>query len=476
MNPLFDHRMNMSRRHLLGTAGYGIGAAALAQLCQASGTESLITDPVAHYAPKAKRVIHLTMSGAPSQIETFDHKPQLEQFNGTVLPDSVRMGQRVTGMTAQQKQIVHGSLHKFQRYGKSGVMLSEHLPHTGSIIDDLCLIKSVSTDQINHAPAMTFMLTGHQIAGRPSMGSWLTYGLGSPNSDLPGFVVLASKVSNAGGQPLYDYYWGPGFLPGKNQGVMLRSEKDAVLYLQNPPGVSTEVRRTMLDRLAAFNERQAAQFGDPEIRTRIAQYELAYRMQQSVPELTDLSGESEATYKLYGEDARRPGTFAANCLLARRLAERGVRYIQLFHPGWDHHDGIDSKLKQYCKDTDQASAALVKDLKQRGMLDDTLVIWGGEFGRSPVIQGKIGEASAGRDHHPRCFSMWMAGGGVKPGVYGETDDFSFNVVQDKVHVHDLQATILHLLGLDHEKLTFRHQGRAFRLTDVHGHVVKKILV
>ncbi|MBK1833821.1 DUF1501 domain-containing protein [Roseibacillus ishigakijimensis] len=475
MSFLQQPSLHLSRRHFLGSAGYGIGAAALAQLCQASGGQNPLENSLPHYAPKAKRVIHLMMSGAPSQIETFDYKPELNKYNNTELPDSVRMGQRVTGMTAAQKQLVHGSLHKFQRYGKSGVMLSEHLPHTGAIIDDLCLIKSVSTDQINHAPAMTFMLTGHQIAGRPSLGSWLTYGLGSPNEDLPGFVVLASKVSNPGGQPLYDYYWGPGFLPGKNQGVLLRSEEDAVLYLRNAPGIPRELRRSMLDKLSSFNQRQYDRYQDPEIRTRIAQYELAYRMQHSVPELTDLSGESEQTYQMYGEEARQPGTFAANCLLARRLAERGVRYIQLFHPGWDHHNDIDSQLKKYCRDTDQASAALVRDLKLRGLLDDTLVIWGGEFGRSPVIQGKVGSPSAGRDHHPRCFSMWMAGGGVKPGVYGETDDFSFNVTQGKVHVHDLQATILHLMGLDHEALTFRHQGRAFRLTDVHGHVVKEIL-
>jgi len=471
-----DSRIQVSRRHFLGSGGMGIGAAVLAQLTNAQAGVSTADDrPRWHHVPKAKRVIHLTMSGAPSQIETFDYKPQLMGYSGTELPDSVRMGQRVTGMTANQKQIVHGSLHGFKSFGKSGVMLSEHLPHTGSIIDELCLVKSAATDQINHAPAMTFMLTGHPIPGRPSMGSWLTYGIGSVNSDIPGYVVLASKVNNAAGQPLYDYYWGSGFLPGKNQGVMFRSEKDAVLYLNNPSGISRETRRKMLDRLAAFNERQADLFHDPEIRTRIAQYEMAYRMQQSVPDLTDLSEEPDSIYRLYGENARQPGTFAANCLLARRLAEKGVRYIQLFHPGWDHHSSIDEKLKAYCKDTDQPCAALVKDLKQRGMLDDTLVIWGGEFGRSPVIQGKIGTSSAGRDHHPRCFSMWMAGGGVKPGVYGETDDFSFNVVEDRFHVHDLQATVLHLLGLNHEALTFRHQGRAFRLTDVHGHVARHLL-
>ncbi len=474
INSFSEHQRELTRRHLFGMAGYGIGAAALMQLDRAATANDNITAGL-HHPPRAKRIIHLMMSGAPSQIETFDHKPDLAKFNGTEIPDSIRMGQRVTGMTKNQKQLVHGSLHGFKRYGKSGVMLSEHLPHTGAIIDDLCLIKSVSTDQINHAPAMTFMLTGHQIPGRPSLGSWLTYGLGSENSDLPGYIVLASQVDNAGGQPLYDYYWGPGFLPGKHQGVMLRSEKDPVLYLNNPPGINDSMRREMLDRLNRINQQHHDTFGDPEIKTRIAQYELAYRMQQSVPDLTDLSGETQQTYDLYGEDARVPGTFAANCLLARRLAERDVRYIQLFHPGWDHHSDIDAKLKQYCNATDQASAALVTDLKQRGLLDDTLVIWGGEFGRSPVIQGKIGESNAGRDHHPRCFSIWMAGGGVKPGVFGATDEFSFNVTEGKVHIHDLQATILHLMGIDHERLTYRHQGRAFRLTDVHGHVVKEIL-
>ncbi|MCC9643592.1 DUF1501 domain-containing protein [Rhodopirellula sp. JC740] len=474
-NSSLTNSFHLSRRHFLGATQLGIGAAALARIGLGGSSFAEGSSGGSHFPAKAKRIIHLTMSGAPSQIETFDHKPQLERFNGTELPDSIRMGQRVTGMTANQKQIVHGSLHKFQPYGQSGVMLSEHLPHTGSIIDDLCLVKSMSTDQINHAPAMTFMLTGHQIPGRPSMGAWLTYGLGSMNEDLPGFVVLASKVDNAAGQPLYDYYWGPGFLPSKHQGVMLRSEKDAVLYLNNPPGIPREVRRGMLDRLKEMNSIQYDAFGDPEIQTRIAQYELAYRMQQSVPELTDLSEETDETFELYGPDSRKPGSFAANCLLARRLAERGVRHIQLFHPGWDHHSSIDSKLKEYCRATDQASAALVKDLKRRGMLDDTLVIWGGEFGRSPVIQGEIGKPNAGRDHHPRCFSMWMAGGGVKPGVYGETDDFSFNVTSDRIHIHDLQATVLHLMGIDHERLTFRHQGRAFRLTDVHGEVAHKIL-
>ena len=478
MIPLNEYQRHLTRRHLLGMAGYGIGAAALLQLeseLLAGTATKADLPPGCHHQPKAKTIIHLMMSGAPSQIETFDYKSGLEKLSGTPIPDSVRMGQRVTGMTRNQKQLVHGSLHQFKRYGKSGVMLSEHLPHTGKIIDDLCLIKSATTDHINHAPAMTFMLTGHQIPGRPAMGSWLTYGMGSETKDLPGYVVLASKVNNSAGQPLYDYYWGAGFLPGKHQGVMLRSEKDTVLYLNNPPGINDKVRRAMLDRLGAVNRQHFDKYGAPETETRINQYELAYRMQQSVPELTDLSGESEHTYELYGEDARQPGTFAANCLLARRLAERGVRYIQLFHPGWDHHGDLDSKLKQYCKATDQASAGLVTDLKQRGMLDDTLVIWGGEFGRSPVIQGKIGSSKAGRDHHPRCFSMWMAGGGTKPGVYGKTDDFSFNVVEGKLHVHDLHATILHLMGIDHERLTFRHQGRAFRLTDVHGHVVKDIL-
>lgn len=478
MNPFAEYQLNLTRRHLLGMAGYGIGAAALMDLdsmALAQDVDDKVNPSGYHHAPKAKRIIHLMMSGAPSQVELFDHKPELTKRNGTLLPDSVRDGQRVTGMTSSQKQLVHGSLFGFKPYGKSGVQLGELIPHMGGMIDDLCLVKSVATDQINHAPAMTFMLSGHQIPGRPSMGSWLTYGLGSENENLPGYIVLASKVDNSGGQPLYDYYWGAGFLPGKHQGVMLRSDEDPVLYLNNPPGVPKTIRRSMLDRLKRLNEAHFQDYGDPEIKTRIAQYELAFRMQQSVPELTDLSKEPEHIYELYGSDAKKPGTFAANCLLARRLAERGVRYIQLFHPGWDHHSQLPKRLQKYCKDTDQASAALVTDLKQRGMLDDTLVIWGGEFGRSPVIQGKIGSEKSGRDHHPRCFSIWMAGAGVKPGVYGETDDFSFNVVDGRLHVHDLQATILHLMGIDHERLTYRHQGRAFRLTDVHGHVMKDIL-
>jgi hypothetical protein len=421
-------------------------------------------------------VIFLTQSGGPSQIELFDEKPRLKDLGGTELPESVRRGQRLTTMTANQKQLVMPAHTTFQRWGQSGATVSEWLPHIGAISDDVCFIKSMTTEQINHAPAMTFLLTGHQIPGRPSMGAWVSYGLGSPNRDLPEYVVLVSKMQRPSDQPLYDYYWGAGFLPSRFQGVKFRNAREPVLYLQNPEGLPSELRRAMLDGLGAINQQRLAQTGDPEIATRIRQYEMAYRMQTSVPDLTDLSDEPESIFEMYGPDARRPGSYAANCILARRMAERGVRFIQLFHPDWDHHSRLGSWCKTRCTDVDQPTAALVRDLKRRGLLEDTLVIWGGEFGRGVAGQGNWSTPEAGRDHHPRCFTMWVAGAGVRAGTtYGSTDEFSYNVAENPVHVHDLQATVLHLLGIDHTRLIFRAQGRDYRLTDVHGSVVSGIL-
>jgi len=433
---------------------------------------------VSRLAPKARRVIFLTQSGGPSQLELFDHKPGLRKWAGTELPESVRQGQRLTTMTANQKQLILPGITRFFQHGRSGAAISEWLPHLGRVADDVCFIKSMTTDQINHAPAMTKFLTGHQLAGRPSMGAWLSYGLGSVNQNLPDYLVLISKMLRPSDQPLYDHYWGSGFLPSRHQGVKLRNSKDPVLYLRDPDGLPRELRRGMLDGLGELNQMRFESAGDPEILTRIRQYEMAFRMQASVPELTDLSDEPDSTFELYGPDSRRPGSYAANCVLARRLAERGVRFIQLFHPDWDHHSRLPSWCTARCRDTDQPSAALVKDLKQRGMLDDTLVIWGGEFGRGVAGQGQWNSPEAGRDHHPRCFTLWMAGGGVKPGItYGATDDFSYNVVENPVHVRDLHATALHLLGVDHERLTYRAQGLDFRLTGVEeARVVRDVLL
>ncbi|MBL8239319.1 MAG: DUF1501 domain-containing protein [Bryobacterales bacterium] len=431
-----------------------------------------------HFAPKAKRVIFLTQSGGPSQLELFDHKPGLRKLAGMELPDSIRQGQRVTTMTSNQKQLVMPGVTRFARHGKSGTELGEWLPHLAKVVDDICLVKSMHTDQINHAPAMTQFLTGHQIPGRPSMGAWFSYGLGSENKNLPDYLVLLSKMLRPSDQPLYDHYWGSGFLPSRYQGVKLRNAKDPVLYLRDPEGMPREVRRGMLDGLAELNQHRLDQTGDPEIATRIRQYEMAYRMQASVPELTDLRDEPEEIFELYGPDSRRAGSYAANCILARRLAERGVRFIQLFHPDWDHHSRLPSWCTARCRDTDQPSAALVQDLKRRGMLDETLVLWGGEFGRSVVGQGDWQSIEAGRDHHPRCFTMWMAGGGVKPGIsYGATDDFSYNVAENGVHVRDLHATVMHLMGIDHARFTYRFQGLDFRLTGVEpSRVVRDVLV
>lgn len=458
----------ISRRAFLGSTAVGM----LGRTAFASGLEGL-----PHVAPTAKRIIYLFQSGGPSQLELFDPKPMLEKMYKQDLPDSVRKGQRLTTMSASQSSFpIVPSRYKFEQRGQSAAWVSEMLPHTAKIADDLCFIKSMHTEQINHDPAVTFFQTGFQIAGRPSIGSWISYGLGSENENLPSFIVLISPGQGGTGQPLYDRLWGAGFLPSKYQGVKFRSVGDPVLWLSNPQGFSRDDRRAYLDTTAAMNRLQFQDTGDPEIETRISQYEMAFRMQASVPELTDLSKESASTFELYGEDARKPGTFAANCLLARRLAERGVRFIQLFHRDWDHHGGLPKGLTARCKETDQPAAALITDLKQRGLLDDTLVVWGGEFGRTVYCQGRLTDTDYGRDHHPRCFTVWLSGGGVKPGMtLGSTDDFSYNITEDPVDVHDLHATILRCLGIDHTRLTYKYQGRHFRLTDVHGNVVKKVL-
>jgi hypothetical protein len=484
MNPLSDHRLLINRRHFFGRVG--LGASALAALLNDEMLAAPAKDATAtgglpglpHFAPKAKRVIYLFQSGAPSQMDLFDYKPQLAERHGTDLPDSIRQGQRLTGMTATQDHFpIAPSKFRFAQHGRGGAWLSELLPHTARVADELCFIRTMHTEAINHDPAITFFQTGAQLAGRPSIGSWLSYGLGSTNRDLPAFVALLSNgTGNPNDQPLYDRLWSSGFLPTTHQGIKFRAGSDPVLFLSNPAGLDAVARRRMLDDLAKLNGMQLAEVGDPEISTRIAQYELAYRMQTSVPELTDVSREPASAFDLYGPEARKPGTFAANCLLARRLAERGVRFIQLFHRGWDQHTKLPSQIVGQCRDTDQPSAALIKDLKQRGLLDDTLVVWGGEFGRTVYCQGRLTADDYGRDHHPRCFTIWLAGGGIKRGVtFGETDDYSYNVVRDPVDVHDLHATLLHCLGIDHTRLTFKFQGRHYRLTDVHGSVVKGVL-
>ncbi|HKI16352.1 MAG TPA: DUF1501 domain-containing protein [Isosphaeraceae bacterium] len=486
MSPLKQFSHFLTRRHLLGKASTGLGTIALAWLLD---RELLAADRdrrqsgagvagFPNFAPKARRVIYLFQSGAPSQLDLFDAKPQLARRQGSDLPDSVRMGQRLTGMTSRQDRFpVAASRFGFARHGQSGATVSELLPHTARVADDLCFIKSMHTEAINHDPAVTFFQTGAQLAGRPSIGAWVTYGLGSDNQDLPAFVVMISQGSgNRSDQPLYDRLWGSGFLPTTYKGVKFRSVGDPVLFLSNPPGLSAAGRRRMLDDMSKLDELNHREFGDPEILTRIAQYEMAYRMQSSVPELIDLSDEPKWVFDLYGSESRRPGTFAANCLLARRLAERGVRFIQLFHRGWDQHNHLPSQIAGQCRDTDQPSAALVSDLKQRGLLDDTLVVWGGEFGRTVYCQGPLSATDYGRDHHPRCFTIWMAGGGTKMGItHGVTDDYSYNILDQPVHVHDLHATILRCLGIDHTRLTFKYQGRHHRLTDVNGTVVKEIL-
>jgi hypothetical protein len=484
MDPRHELALGMTRRYFFGRAAAGIGAAALAsvldpRLLAAPTSQSAHgVLPAPHHAPRARRVIWLFMADAPSQLDLFDYKPKLKDYFDKDLPDSVRKGQRITTMTSGQKRLpVAPSVFKFARHGRAGAWLSELLPHLGTIVDDLTFVKTVHTEAINHDPAITFIQTGSEIPGRPSMGAWVSYGLGSPNQNLPAFVVLHSRMpSGAQSQALFSRLWGAGFLPTRHQGVALRSTGDPVLYLSDPPGVDAKTRREMLDGLAELNQKRLEQKGDPEIAARIAQYEMAFRMQTSVPELTDISGESQKVLDLYGPEVKQPGTFAYNCLLARRLAERGVPFVQVFLRGWDHHGNLPGSIRQMAPAMDRPAAALVKDLKQRGMLDDTLVIWGGEFGRTVYSQGVLTADNYGRDHHPRNFTMWLAGGGIKRGaVHGETDDFSYNVAEAPVHVHDLNATILHCLGIDHEKLTYRFQGRDFRLTDVHGRVAEELL-
>jgi uncharacterized protein (DUF1501 family) len=488
MNPLHQHALHLTRRQLLGRTATGIGTAALAsllnpQLFAAANVPRGASQPGAlgklHFAPKAKRVIYLVMSGGPSHIDLFDYKPKLKEFHGQDLPASIRMGQRITGMTSGQKTLpVAPSIFKFAKHGQSGAWVSELLPHTAGMVDHLAIVKSLNTEAINHDPAITFLQTGSQQPGRPSLGAWLSYGLGSENENLPTFVVMISQGSgNKTDQPIFSRLWGSGFLPSEHQGVRFRAGADPVLYLSDPPGIDRDTRKRMLGGVEELNQLALEQTKDPEIATRIAQYEMAFRMQASVPELTDLSGETKETLELYGiKEDGVDGGYARNCLLARRMAERGVRFIQLMHRGWDQHSSLPVQIKGQCSDVDRPSAALIKDLKDRGLLDETLVIWGGEFGRTVYSQGALTANNYGRDHHGRCFTLWMAGGGIKPGVvYGETDDYCYNIVKDPVHVHDFQATVLRCLGIDHTQLTFRFQGRDFRLTDVHGNVVPGLL-
>ncbi|MDA7882116.1 DUF1501 domain-containing protein [Akkermansiaceae bacterium] len=489
-----ENGLSQTRRQLFGRAALGLGTASLAQLMGPSLQAATTSDGM-HHKATAKRVIYLFMSGGPSQHDMWDYKPKMEKMFGEDLPEYVRDGQRITGMTSGQKTLpVCPSKYKFTKHenNQDGVWVSELLPHTAKVVKELCVVHSTFTEAINHDPAITYIQTGSQIPGRPSMGSWLSYGLGNMNENLPGYVVMHAKTSYAE-QSLFGRLWGSGFMPSEHQGVLLRSQGDPVLYLGNPGGISRSDRRNQLDALSALNYEQHQRLGDPEILSRIKQHEMAYRMQTSVPELMDLSSESDETFKLYGEEARQAGTFAACCLNARRLVERGVRNVQIFHRGWDAHGNLPREHESQCKDIDQACAALITDLKRKGMLEDTLVVWGGEFGRTAYCQGGLTKENYGRDHHPRCFTTWMAGGGVKPGItYGKTDDFGYNIADadgnplkpqpDKekhtpgtMHIHDLNATILHLLGIDHKKLTYRYQGRDFRLTDIHGHVIKDLL-
>lgn len=481
MDPLLESQLLTNRRHFFGKAATGLGIPALAHLLtsNAPASEDEVLASARTIAPKAKRVVYLFQNGAPSHLELFDHKPKLAELHGKPVPASYMEGKRFSTMSAAaSKRQLLNSVEPFTKHGQSGATVSALMPHTAKVADDLCFIKSMHTEQVNHAPAINFFLSGFQLPSRPTVGSWLSYGLGSMNENLPTFVVMTSVTKGTScGQIFYDSYWSSGFLPSRHQGVKLRAGSSPVLYLNNPRGIDSSLRRRMLDGIATLNEEKHASVGDPEIQTRIAQYEMAYRMQTSVPELADISGESKATLDLYGPQVQEPGSFARNCLLARRLLERGTRYIQLMHAGWDQHNSLTTELYNQCRDTDQPSAALVQDLKQRGLLDDTLVIWGGEFGRTPFLQGKMGNRKKwGRDHHPYTFTIWMAGGGIKPGItHGASDDIGFNAVENKVHVHDFQATLLHLLGIEHEKLTYKFQGRHYRLTDVHGHVVKPIL-
>lgn len=476
-----DFRLNITRKHFLTKAGLGLGGAALGGLLFkdqlfGSSAETAMQLGVAQFAPKAKRIIYLFQNGAPSQLETFDYKPLLNKMHGEELPASIRMGQRLTGMTSNQEKFpLVGSTFNFSQHGQSGAWVSELFPHMASIADDLCFIKTMHTDAINHDPALTFFQTGAQQGNRPSMGAWMSYGLGSENANLPSFTVLLSR-GRGNGQGVYSKLWTNGFLDSVHQGVVFSSGEDPVLYLNNPEGHDKQSRRAMLDMLAKFNAESFENIGDPEIQTRIKQYEMSYRMQSAVPELTDFSKEANSTIKLYGPDCLVPGTYAANCLLARKLSESGVRFVQLYHQGWDTHGNLEGDMRMQAEDVDRASAALIKDLKQRGLLDETLVIWGGEFGRTNYCQGKLTKENYGRDHHPKCFSLWMAGGGTKPGtVYGETDEFGYNIIKDPVSVHDFHATVLHLMGINHEQLTYKHLGRRYRLTDIAGEVVKGVI-
>ena len=477
---MLEHGFNMNRRRFLSTMSLGVGSVALGSLLmpdlfsRLGSSDDGIPDGLAHFAPKAKRVIYLFQNGAPAQQELFDFKPKLREMQGQEMPSSVRGTQRLTGMTAFQDSFpLVGSFIDFKQYGQSQAWISDLLPYTARIADDICIIRSMYTEAINHDPALTFLQTGAQQGNRPSMGSWLSYGLGNENKNLPAFTVLLSRgVGN--GQGVYSKLWSNGFLDSVHQGVQFSNGEDPVLYLRDD--MNRDERRVMLDHLAQLNIQAYQEFGDPEIMTRIKQYEMAYRMQTEVPEVMDLSKEPDSIVKLYGPDCLVPGTFAANCLLARKLSEKGVRFVQLYHQGWDQHGNLPFEIRSQAKDVDQASAALVTDLKQQGLLDETLVIWGGEFGRTSYTQGKLTADNYGRDHHPRCFTIWMAGGGVKPGiVYGETDDFGYNIARDPVHVHDFHATVLHLLGLNHERLIFKHLGRRYRLTDVAGKLVDGIL-
>ncbi len=478
-----EHGLNQNRRKFLSKVSLGVGSLALGSLLipdlfsGRSSEEDALFEALPHFAPKAKRVIYLFQNGAPSQLETFDYKPMLNKMMGQELPESIRMGQRLTGMTSGQNSFpLVGSYYKFQQYGEARAWISDLFPHTAKVANDICIIKSMHTEAINHDPALTFFQTGAQVGNRPSMGAWLSYGLGSENHNLPAFCVLLSR-GKGNGQGVYSKLWTNGFLDSVHQGVQFSASEDPVLYLGDPKGMSREERRKMLDQVAALNQIGYEEFGDPEIQAKIQQYEMAFRMQTAVPEVTDISKEPDSVIKMYGPDCLIPGTYAANCLLARKLSENGVRFVQLYHQGWDQHGNLPMEMAEQARDADQASAALIQDLKQRGLLDETLVIWGGEFGRTNYCQGKILPDNYGRDHHPRAFSIWMAGGGVKPGiVYGETDEFGYNIVENPVHVHDFQATVLHLMGIDHERLTYKHLGRRYRLTDVHGKVVNDILV
>jgi hypothetical protein len=484
MNPIHDRMQAMTRRHFFGRAGLGLGTAALASLLpQRAGAEAPLPTGglpgLPHFAPKAKRAIYLFMNEGPSQMDMFDYKPKMADLFDKDLPDSIRKGQRLTTMTSGQTRFpIAPSKYKFQQYGKSGAWVSELMPWTAKIVDDLTFLRSVWTEAINHDPAVTYICTGNQQPGRASLGAWLSYGLGTENQNLPTFVVMtASWTGRKEAQAIYNRLWGSGFLPSKYQGVALRANGDPVLFLDNPPGVDAAARRRMLDSLARLNQKEFDEVADPETQARIAQYEMAFRMQSSVPELADLSREPDRVLDLYGPDVHTPGTFARSCLLARRLVERNVRFVQIFHRGWDQHFNVAGDLPNQCRDVDQACYALITDLKQRGLLDDTLVVWGGEFGRTIYCQGGLTRENYGRDHHPKCFTMWMAGGGVKPGLlYGQTDDFSYNIVENPVHIHDMNATILHCLGIDHKRLTFKSQGLDMRLTGVEEHgPVKDIL-